>query len=138
MAEFDFSELEVLAVDLGEVAAKSGKPFRQAVEVSARKVKDTARGKVSGRKHFKQAAAALDYEMQGFQGFGSTVVQAEVGYDKDRPTGKLGNLVEFGAPRSGNDLQPGGELQDALHENQDDFQKGIEMALDAVMKEAGL
>lgn len=159
MADFDFSELNVLAADLGEVAAKSGKPFRQAVEVSARKVKDAARGKVGGRKHFKQAASAIDYEMKGFQGFGATVIQAEVGYNKDRPTGRLGNLVEFGAPnapammnvkRGGKwvtvpvpgggkrPLPPGGELQDALHETEDDFQKGIEMALDAAMKEAGL
>lgn len=136
--EFDFSELNLLAADLDSVPEKSGPFIRAAVEVSARNVKDDAGGRVSGRKHFKQAASAIDYELKGFQGFGSTVLQAEVGYNKDRPAGRLGNLVEFGAPGSANHLAPGGELQAALHGNEDDFVRGLERAVDDGLKASGL
>lgn len=136
--KFDFSELDRLAVDLQEVADNAGKFVRKAVEVSARNVKDSAQKRVKGRKHFKQAAVAIDYELKGFQGFGSTVLDAEIGYNKGKPAGRLGNLIEFGAPRSGNQLAPGGELQAALHETEDDFVAGVEQAIADAMREVGL
>lgn len=156
----DFSELIALAMDLGEVADNAGPAIRGAVEATAHDVKDDARGKVQGRALLGQAAAAIDYELKGFQGFGATVLDAEVGYDKGKPGGPLGNLIEYGAPRARphmlvtgkngktkvipvkgaapRPLAPGGELQQALAENEDNFVERLDGAIDDVMGEAGL
>ncbi len=138
MAEFDFSELDTLAADLDGAASNVGPYARKAVEVSARNVKDGARRRVRGRKHFKQGANAIDYELKGFQGFGATVLDAEIGYDKDHASGKLGNLIEYGAPGASNQLAPGSELQAALQETREDFVTGIEQAVDDALKASRL
>ena len=136
--EVDFSELLKLRTDIESAPATLPRRMTQAVEVTSRKVKDSARKKVGKRKHFKAAAGAIDYELKNAQMFGSTLFDSEVGYDKDKPAGKLGNLVEYGAPRSGNQLAPGGELQAALNENADDLEAGIEKAIDDALKAVGL
>jgi len=122
--EYDFTELNELGDDILK-AAGIGQKVRKAVEVTARKVKDSTREKVRGRRHFRQAASAIDYELIGFQGFGATVLDAEIGYNKDYAAGKLGNLIEYGAPGASNQLAPGSELQRSLTENEDDLEQGI-------------
>ncbi|MCH9836055.1 hypothetical protein K0U83_10360 [bacterium] len=157
--EADFSELIELAVDLEKVADNAGPHIRKAVEATAFDVKKDAVKKVRKRKMLGQAAAAIDYELKGFQGFGATVLDAEIGYDKDKPGGPLGNLVEFGAPRASEvrlvrdkqgkarwmpvkgtsrPLPPGSELQGALQENEDNFMERLDAAIDDTMEEAGL
>lgn len=122
---FDFSELTKLAADLGHVPDTAGPFIRSAVEVTSRKVKDESRKKVRGRKHFKGAARGIDYEIQTVFG---QVIQSEIGYDKETDAGKLGNLVEFGAPGAPNALTPGNELQTSLEENEADFVEGLQRA----------
>jgi len=155
----DFSELIALAVDLEEVADNAGPHIRKAVEATAFDVKKDAVKKVGRRKMLRQAAAAIDYELKGFQGFGATVLDAEIGYDKGKAGGPLGNLIEFGAPRapevrlvkdrngrprwmpvkgSSKPLPPGNELQNALQENEDNFIERLDAAVDDAMEEAGL
>ena len=133
----DFSELMQLATDIDEAAEALPKYLSKALGVTSKKVKDTAQQKVRGRKHFEQAASAIDYELTGFSGAVSGM-SSEVGYDKGKPAGRLGNLVEFGAPNSGNQLSPGGELQAALTEHEDDFVSGVGRAVSDAMGEVGL
>lgn len=133
--EVDFTELLELADDLEAVAVGIAKLVPKAVEVSARNIKDHARAAVRVRRHFAQAANAIDYEMLGFQGFGSTAVDAEIGYNKQRRAGGLGNLIEYGAPNAGNQLAPGGELQAALGAEEDDFLIHVEAAVAQAMNE---
>ena len=133
----DFSELMSLAADLEEAPDNLPKYLGKALGVTSKKVKESAAKKVSGRKHFSQAASAIDYELTGYSGAVSGM-SSEIGYNKDKAAGKLGNLVEFGAPNSGNQLSPGGELQAALQENEGDFETGVSAAVDDAMKEAGL
>lgn len=154
----DFSELIALQHDLGEVPKTTMRYVRKAVEVSARNVKDTAKGKVRTRPHFAKAAAAISYDIKGFSGFGASVIDAEIGYEKTG-AGSLGNLIEFGAPRAishflarrggqvipvpvpgkpRRPLPPGMELQHALAETEDDFTEGIDQAIDDALTEAGL
>jgi len=138
MADFDFSEVTQLAADLGDVAAETVNNLGPALEFTSFRIKQGAARKVSSRRHFGQAAAAIDYELNGFSGFGAAVVQAEIGYDKHRPAGELGNLVEFGAPGSPNALSPGSELVSTLHEEEADFVRGIERAIADAHRGAGL
>lgn len=136
--KFDFSELTGLAADLGEVQASAERTIRSAIEYTSVEIKKSAARKVGKRKHFKQAAQAIDYELKSFQGFGVSVLQSEIGFDKDKPAGALGNLTEFGAPGADNALAPGSELVTSLHEQEGDFVKGLNKALEDAERKAGL
>lgn len=135
---FDFSEIDRLAADLESVPKNVGPFLTSAFHFTSVNIKRAASRKVGRRKHFKQAARAIDYDLKRFSGFGARVLESEIGYDKHKPAGELGNLVEFGAPNSPNALTPGNELLQALRENEADFQYGIEKAVDDAMKKAGL
>ncbi len=135
--DVDFGELDRLAADLGSAPQTLPKYLRKALEGTARDVKDDAVKRVGSRKYFKGGASAIDYELSGFSGAASGM-DAEIGYNKSRRAGRLGNLIEFGAPRSNNSLPPGGELQKALTANREDFERGIVAAVDDALREVNL
>lgn len=124
--EADFSEVNQLAADLGEVAANAGVLVSKALEVSARNVRDHWRAGASGMRHAPAYPASVTYDLRSFSGFGVTVLEAEIGPDKDRRQGALGNLIEFGSVNN----PPQGQGQAALEATQDDFEKGLNMALE--------
>jgi len=158
--EFDFSELSKLASDIGEAAAGAGPLVRKAVEVTARNVKDAAVQSVkSGSKLWRSAAGAIDYDLSGkgsnqFQ----SQLEAEIGYNKGRAGGSLGNLREYGAPNAPSVIfterdgklevipipgthaprPPHNDLQQALHANEEDFVFGLTQALADAERKAGL
>lgn len=121
--EFDFSEVRQLSASLGRVPREASRRVRQAVEVSARNVKDDARSYAAG--YFGGGSArhypgTMEYELKES---GSGVV-AEVG---PRPGGQ-GNfapLFESGNRNSGR--YP--SLEPALADNEADFVKGLGVAL---------
>jgi len=157
--DFDFSELMELAADLESAPEALPKHLGKALGTTAKKVKKSAQEKVGKRaKPWRRAAGGIDYEVEGFSGTTSGM-SAEIGYNKDTEVGKLGNLLEYGAPRAKKHilvkrgeittavkvrpeqslpLAPGGELQAALHENEDDFVSGIEHAVADALGEARL
>lgn len=122
----DTSEVTQLATDLGRVAESAGPLVRKALEVSARNVRDHWRTGAAGMRHAPAYPASVTYDLSSFSGFGATVLEAEIGPDKDRPQGALGNLIEFGSINN----PPQGQGQAALDATQDDFEKGLDMALD--------
>jgi hypothetical protein len=132
---FDFSELDRLAADLGKVA-DSIEPFlKSALNVTSLKVKRAAQTKVGRRRHFRQAARAITFDVEARRGG----LFSDIGYDKRRGAGALlGNLVEYGAPNSPNALTPGHELASSLRENEADFVYGIERAEEDARRKAGL
>lgn len=144
--EFDFSQLNKLAADLGTVPAKSGPFINSAVQVTATKVKKAAQASVKGgSKAWSGLPNTIDYEVKtggrgailsALTGAGSNSITAEVGYNKARGGGKLGNIREFGAPGKG--LAPHNDLANALEANQADFQAGLEKAVADGEKAAGL
>lgn len=155
-ATFDFDDVMKLAADIGEVAADGEKPVKTAVHVTSMKIKKSAQAKVGRRKQLSQAAGGITFDVTVKAGG----IESEIGYDKDRGgVAHLGNLVEYGAPnakayklvRVGSELvpivdksaparplTPGNELQRSLAEEKEDFVRGIEIALDDVMKAKGL
>lgn len=132
--EFDFSELDMLAADLGEAAANVGPFVRKAVQVTAHKVRDSWRENATGMLHAPAFPHSITYDMVGFQGFGATVLQAEIGPDKGRRQGALGNLIEFGSRNN----PPQGLGHEALQRNEEDFVHGIETAVADAMGTRGL
>jgi hypothetical protein len=135
---FNFDDLDRLAADLESVPKSIGPFLTSAMHVTSLRIKKGAQAKVRRRRHFKQAARAIDYDLKRFRGFGAAIIESEIGYSKEKYGGPLGNLVEFGAPGSPNALTPGNELVTTLHEEEADFIRGIERAVDDAHKKAGL
>ena len=133
--DFNFDELRSLTADLGKVANNTGPFINSAVQFTSRLVRDAARDSVkSGSKQWRALPSAIDYEITvGANGTGS-VIESEIGYNKDRAAGKLGNIREFGTPS----VAPHSDLQTALTANEADFEKGITQAIDDALKAGGL
>ena len=133
----DFGELMQLEADIEHAADALPKYLRKALDVTSISVKKDAQATVKGRKGLGHAAGAIDYELKGSSGSVSEM-SSEIGYDKGKPAGALGNLIEFGAPNSGNQLAPSHDLGNALLANEADFVRGVEAAAADAMREAGL
>ncbi len=131
---FNFDELNTLAADLGEIPRSARKNVRAALQVTARNVKDAWRGKLEGSETLPALPYAVTYDVDANKVFGVDVLRAEIGFDKSRSQGPLGNISEFGTPST----PPRGFGHAALEENQADFERGISIALDETLKEAGL
>jgi len=134
MADFNYSELDRLAADLGTVGDNAGPFINSAIQRTSMLIKKDAAKGLTGQ--WSGARSAIDYEIKTFQGFGASVIQAEIGYNKSLRGGPLGNLREFGAPK--NNLAPHNDLKKALEANRDDFENGLTIALDQAHKKAGL
>lgn len=146
--EVDFSDVLKLAADLGEVPKNAGPRINSAVRFTAGLIKDEVRGRLTGE--WRGAVGSVDYDVKSD---GHSIV-SEVGYDKDKPGGALGNLREFGAPNAPSGVltkhgfvpfagthaprAPHNDLAIALTDNQADFQHGLEKALKDAEREAGL
>lgn len=90
-----------LAADMLKAAGEAIVGTRAIVAKGSLNIKNDARANVlaSAPVHNAHAAYAITYDTQ----IGRTVVSGEIGYDKDRPGGSLGNLLEYGG---GGDRSP--------------------------------
>ena len=129
MADYDFSELTKLSADLGD-AADAIPNVKKAVTVTARNVKDAWRDRLKGSATLPALPYAVTYDVDVTAGG----VEGEVGFDKGRAQGPLGNISEFGSPT----VAPRGFGLASLEENQADFVTGIEKAIDDTLKANGL
>lgn len=135
MSDLDASDFSKLSADLGEVPERSGRTLRQAIEVTARHVRDTARENAVGMGHAPAFPYSITYDIEG-SGSRATGSQlsAEIGPDKERPQGALGNLIEYGSVNN----PPQGIMHGALQANEADFERGIDRAIEDALKAVGL
>ena len=125
-ATFNFGEIGQMAAALDSVAANAGPYLNAAMQKTSGHIKDDARESVkSGQKQWKSLPRAIDYDVKIFQGFGSTVIQADIGYNLDKPEGHVGNIREYGSSKT----PPHSDLQTAAEKNRPDFEDGINKAL---------
>jgi hypothetical protein len=129
----DFSALDKLAADLGEVPKNAGDNVRKATEVSARKVKDEWRSKLRGARYLPAASRAISYDIKGGRGIRGSQIEAEIGANLGGQ-GSLVGIVEYGSPT----LAPRGYGLKALEDTAEDFQRGLEKAIDDAERSAGL
>jgi len=127
---FDFSEINQLAADLGKQPALTGKKLRQAVEVTARHVKDAWAKKLEGEPRLPHAPRSITYDIKATPGDISTI-EAEIGAERGRLQAPIVTVIEFGAP--GNNLAPRGYGAGALNDNEADFVKGLELAAEIIL-----
>lgn len=127
---FDFSEINTLTADLLAAPAKTLPKVRQALEVSARHVKDDWRDAWKGSGHVPGGAASISYDIMGFAGAhaGASAMSADIGPSL-RGQGPIVGMLEYGTPNTG----PRGFGAEALHKNEADFVKGIELATEDIL-----
>lgn len=128
MFDTDFSELDQLSADLGAVPGNAGRYVTTAVTVTARHVKDDWAEKLEGENGLPHAPRSIGYDVTSFQGFGNTVVKAEIGAERGKLQAPIVTVIEYGSPV--NNTPPRGYGHGALQENEDDFVKGLSKALE--------
>lgn len=106
MTEFDMSEVRKLVADLEKIPAGAVKPLRGAVQSSARRIRDQMRSDASGHPHAPQFPSSITYETEEKAGS----IAAEIGPDKGRAQGALGNILYFGTSKNGPVLDINGPL----------------------------
>jgi hypothetical protein len=91
--DFDFSEVHKLAVDLGKGNAATVTGARKILEVAAIKIKKGMQKDATGHRGAPAFPASITYDISG--------LSAEIGPDKSRRQGALGNLLYFGSSNNG-------------------------------------
>jgi len=142
-ASFDFSELTAYAANLGDAPKEIGPFLRSAMARTSGNIKKEAAAAVGKSELWKGAAGSIDYDAVAAPGEAFSTLTFEIGYNKDKPGGPLGNLREFGAPDAkyggkSVPLPPHNDLRNALENNAEDFEHGIAAALSDAEKAAGL
>ena len=99
-------ELRAFARDLGKVAGKAVADVEPVMKKGAQNIKDDLVADARGSTHFKGMAGSISYDPIG--GIGS--ISYEIGPDKRRRGGGLGNVAYFGTSRGGGTLDLEGPL----------------------------
>ena len=92
---FESPELRRLAADFDEAADIAPREARKVVAKGALNIKAGARRRVSGHAHLPGYPHAITYDSHETPGGG----YADVGPDKTKAQGALGNIIEFGGLR---------------------------------------
>lgn len=93
----------------------------RAVQVNAGNVKRDAQNAIKGHKYLPAYPYSITYDTH----ITPTGAEAEIGPDKDRPQGPLGNIIEYGTSKNA----PLPHLGPALDRNADDLERGVTLAV---------
>lgn len=96
MIRVEVNELNRLALDLGKAGYRMTGRAIKATEVAANKIKKDAQQAISGLKHAPHYPRSITYDLK----VRVNGVSAEIGPDKDRTQGALGNILEFGTVKN--------------------------------------
>jgi hypothetical protein len=123
--QVDTTGLNELVADLARAPGISLIKARQAMEVTARKVKDTQRELAPAGPHLPGYASTISYDIKNSFSGG----EAEIG-PRDVGQGELAGLLEFGGAKSG----PHPHILAALDPHLADFERGIAIAAEQSLR----
>lgn len=89
--------LRAFAADLGKIASKALPDTDAVLKKGAQNIKDDLVADARGSKHFKGMAGSISYDSM----YGIGHAKYEIGPDKGRRGGALGNIYYFGTSRGG-------------------------------------
>ena len=118
-------DLRAFAQDLGRVAGKAVPDTDKVLKKGAQNIKEDLVSGARASRHFKCMAGSISYDPVG--GVGS--LGYEVGPDKGRRGGALGNIAFFGTSRGGGTL----DLEEPLERER----PNLERELDGLMNRWG-
>src|SRR5664279_1884803 len=93
----NLTAVEALAVDFGRTRERLLPVLRATISKGALNIKNDAKARIlaqSRHLYVKQYPNSITYDLKAL----GTTVSAEIGPDKNKPQGDLGNILEFGAP----------------------------------------
>lgn len=122
----DVSGLNELVADLTAAPFKARAQARAIVAVGAKNIRDQARRTSTGMAHAPAYPSSITYDIEE-KGIGQ--VEAEIGPDKNRPQGALGNLIEYGSVNN----PPNYDLGAALDREGPGFTKAMAEAAGRVL-----
>lgn len=93
---FDGSELAYIATSIDKASAVAAAETAKVVAKGALNIKDGARRRVAGLRHARRYPNSIDYDLY-VTGRGAI---ADVGANKNKPQGALGNLLEYGSVKN--------------------------------------
>lgn len=93
----DTSDLKRVATNLGKVAGSLIPDVDAVVKKGANNIKEELAADARGSTHFKGMAGSISYDSK----YGIGEVAYEIGPDKGRAGGALGNIYYFGTSRGG-------------------------------------
>ncbi|MBF4549238.1 MULTISPECIES: hypothetical protein [unclassified Pseudoclavibacter] len=120
---FDYSDVQRLVASFGNLEGELKKNVKTAGTVTARHVKDDWKSLALADLGGGSARAypfSIGYETVEL----AKSIRWEIGPDKARTQGALGNLIEYGSRNN----SPFGQGASALEANTADFERGIEIA----------
>lgn len=115
----DFSEVHKLVADFGHATARVLPLVDAVVKKAADNLKKDLAGQATYSRHFRGMAGSISYD----SAYGLGSVAYEVGPDKDRRGGALGNLFFFGGVHGGGGT---GDLDGAVRTEQPRMIKALE------------
>lgn len=141
----DADDLSRLAADVRHLPIEGRGYLMRALRETGELVKGTARENATGMAHAPLFPYSITYDIVGnthgggalgaFVGGSSEFdIELEVGPDKDKPQGALGNLIEYGSINN----PPMGIMHGALQAHEADFEREIDRATEDMMKAIGL
>lgn len=95
--EADLSELRQLDADLGKIPGRAVPPLMAAADKSGQRVRRQMRSDARGIAHAPYFPASITHEVEVKVG----QIAVEVGPDKGRKQGALGNILYFGTSKNG-------------------------------------
>jgi hypothetical protein len=104
VASVDTHELEQLADDLEQIPAEKRPQFSKVVEKGALNIKNGLRDDARGHPTYRMFPLSITYDMTG-------ELEAEIGPDKGRVQGALGNILYFGTSKNAPQLDLEGPLR---------------------------
>lgn len=99
-------ELRAFAADLGKISSKALPETDEVLKKGAQNIKDDLVAEARGSTHFKGMAGSISYDSM----YGIGHAKYEIGPDKGRRGGALGNIAYFGTSRGGGTLDLEGPL----------------------------
>lgn len=89
----DLTELNRLEADLGKAGFRAAAAVNTTTVVAANKIKTLARSFITGLAHAPAYPYSITYDVE----WDLSGVEAEIGPDKSKTQGALGNLLEYGS-----------------------------------------
>ena len=128
--DFEKAEVDVWQADLGRAGANIFKYLPKAIEVTLGHIKEDARKSVrSSFGHIPHIPESIDYDVDIRAGG----VYGEVGYNRNKPQGNLGHIIEYGRASYDAPNAPQRNVAKAGEKNFEDFISGIrKAAIDAL------
>lgn len=95
MIEFDGDK--TLIADLAKIAGTANVGMRAVIAKGAQNIKDEAAATISGHRHIPHYPRSISYDVRTLGPFS---YDAEIGPDKERTQGALGNILEYGTSKN--------------------------------------